>query len=57
MLSQKLSTAELMITAVKLKSITAESAAGVDRLVGCDIINRCGRASESQVWFQRVDVD
>ena len=31
MLGQKLSTAELMITMVKLKSITAESAAGADR--------------------------
>ena len=31
MLSQKLSTVELMITMVKLISITAESAVGVDR--------------------------
>ena len=30
-LNQKLSTVELMITMVKLKSITAESAAGADR--------------------------
>ena len=33
MLSQKLSIAELMITMVKLKSITTESAAGADRSV------------------------
>ena len=31
MLGQKISTAELMITTVKLKSITAESAVGADR--------------------------
>ena len=31
MLSQKLSTAELMFTMVKLKSITGEAAAGADR--------------------------
>ena len=31
MLGQKLSTAELMITMVKLKSIMAESVAGADR--------------------------
>ena len=31
MSGQKLFTAELMITTVKLKSITAESAAGADR--------------------------
>ncbi|EMS66902.1 hypothetical protein TRIUR3_14315 [Triticum urartu] len=30
---------------VKLKSITAESAAGADRLVGRGVLNRCGRES------------
>ena len=45
MLSQKLSTAELMITAVKLKSITAESAAGTDRWAALSVVSRGGRAS------------
>ena len=34
MLGQLISTAGLMITMVKLKSITAESAVGADRSVG-----------------------
>ena len=46
MSGQKLSTADLMITTVTLKSITGESTAGADRSVGHGIVSRRGRASQ-----------
>src|SRR4051812_20092333 len=45
MFSQKISTAELMITTVKLKSITDESSMRANGGIGHGVVNRCGRAS------------